>query len=262
MTVPRPRADHAFMVLAYGDSPFLADCLGSLQGQTVASQIVVATSTPSPHIERAAENAGAPLLVNPQRRSIGADWNFALAAAAQRFVTLAHQDDLYHPEFLARTLAALAACPEAVLCFTDASEVDDAGRTRRTKVGMAKAALTAAILDRRVSVAGWRQRLFLSFGNPLACSSVTFDRARIPDFRFSEDLSSNLDWEAWWRLHREGRTFAHSPHPLIGRRSNELSATARLKRSGARRREDLAMFERIWPRPIGQAIACLYRAGY
>lgn len=258
----RPCAKHAFVVPAYGESPFLARCLRSLQAQTVASQIVVSTSTPCPHVEGAAAEAGVPLVVNPVRNGIGTDWNFALSATSRRYVTLAHQDDLYHPEFVAETLAALRRCDDAVLCFTDALEVDDAGDRRRTKIGLAKAAMEALILGGRTEAKGWRQRLFLSFGNPLACSSVTFDRQRLPEFRFSDAFSSNLDWDAWWRLHQEGRVFAHCPRALVGRRSNDLTETARLKRDGTRWREDVAMFERIWPRPLGRTLALVYKAGY
>jgi hypothetical protein len=40
---------------------------------------------------------------------------------------------------------------------------------------------------------------FLSFGNPLPCSSVTLNRAPA-DFNFSLDYTSNLDSDAWLTL--------------------------------------------------------------
>src|SRR4051812_5506910 len=96
---------HAFVVLAYGDSPYLAGCLATLRAQTRESRIIIATSTPSPFIEAAARDAGVELVVNPKRQGIAADWNFGLRATDARFVTLAHQDDTYLPDFLAATLA-------------------------------------------------------------------------------------------------------------------------------------------------------------
>ena len=74
-------ADHAFVTPAYGDSPFLPDCLRSLARQTVRARVLVTTSTPSEFIHRTAEEFGAEVLVNPRRDGIGADWNFALGAA-------------------------------------------------------------------------------------------------------------------------------------------------------------------------------------
>jgi len=258
---PAPQ-DAAAVVLAYGESPFLAGCLASLAAQTVPVRIVVATSTPSDAIARAAAAAGAELLVNPRRAGIAGDWNFGLTATNARFVTLAHQDDTYRPAFTERTLAAFAACPEAVLCFTGYQEVDDAGAPKSSKVSRAKHLIEAVTLGRATRVAGPRLRAYLSFGNPLPCSSVTFDRARLPGFRFGDAYASNLDWEAWWRLYGEGRVFARAPQRLVGRRHNPLTATSGLIRDGVRLREDREMFRRLWPAPLGDALALLYRAGY
>ena len=260
---PEPAAaDAAAVVMAYGDSPFLEGCLASLAAQTAPARIVVATSTPSDHIARAAAAAGAPLIVNPVRAGIAADWNFALGATDARFVTLVHQDDVYAPGFFAATFAAFAASPDASLAFTGYQEIDDAGRPKSSKVSRVKHLIEAATLGRARRVAGLRLRAYLSFGNPLPCSSVTFDRHKLPDFAFSDGFRSNLDWEAWWRLGREGRVFARAPERLVGRRHNPLTATHGLIRDGWRKAEDREMFRRLWPRPVGDAIAFLYRAGY
>lgn len=261
--MPEPLgADHSFVVPAYGVSPFLADCLRSLAGQSVPSRIIVATSTPSDEVADTARAFAAEYVVNPERGGIGADWNFALRAAGTRFVTLAHQDDVYAPAFLARTLAVFARHPEGALCWTGYDEITDAGLPRRSRITRVKAMIRAATVGRREAVAGRRLGLFLSFGNPLPCSSVTFDLAKLPDFAFSRDFASNLDWDAWWRLHRDGRTFLHCAEPLVGRRYNDLTATSRLIRDGRRAREDRQMFEAIWPAPVARALALLYRAGY
>jgi glycosyltransferase involved in cell wall biosynthesis len=256
------KPDHSFVALAYRDSPFLADCLRSLRRQALPSRIVVATSTPSDYIAGAARNAGAELAVNAERRGIASDWNFGLQTAGTRFVTLAHQDDLYHPEFLARTMTAFERHPAGALCFTGWREVSDAGVPRRSKLTLAKDLIRAVTIGSRQVVSGRRLGLYLSFGNPLPCSSVTFDLSRLPGFAFEEGLASNLDWEAWWRLYRAGKVFLHCREPLVGRRYNDLTETARLIRDGRRRQEDLEMFEAIWPRLIGRTIAYLYQAGY
>jgi glycosyltransferase involved in cell wall biosynthesis len=251
-------SDHTFVVPAHGDSPFLAGCLASLRAQTLASRIVVATSTLSAHIASAARAAEVEVVVNPERRGIGADWNFALDRAGRRFVTLAHQDDVYAPGFLEQTLAAFAR-QEGGLCFTGYQEIDDAGAPVSSRVSRVKHLIEAATLGRARAVRGPRLRAYLSFGNPLPCSSVTFDTARLPGFRFSEAYASNLDWDAWWRLMAAGETFARAPARLVGRRHNALTATARLKRDGTRAAEDLILFRRAWPRPLADLIATVYR---
>jgi len=114
-------------------------------------------------------------------------------------------------------------------------------------------------LGRCRSVRGRRLRAYLSFGNPLPCSSVTFDTKKLRGFRFSSDYASDLDWDAWWRLMEDGATFLRAPDRLVGRRHNELTATASLKRDGTRSAEDLIMFRRAWPRAVADTIAALYR---
>ena len=255
-------SDHSFIVLAYEQSPFLGGCLETLRAQTLASPVSVATSTPCPHIAREAEAAGAPLLVNPERSGIGGDWNFALAAARTRYVTLAHQDDRYDPAFADRTMRLFRALPEGSLCFTGYREIGDDGRERPSKISRVKHLISAAMLGRAEAVSGLRLRLFLSFGNPLPCSSVTFDLERLGGFRFSEEYASNLDWEAWWRLQQQGRVFLHAYEPLVGRRHNGLTETSRLIKDGRRAQEDARMFARLWPHPIDRAIAALYAQSY
>lgn len=255
-------AEHAFVAMAYGDSPFLPGCLASLRAQTLPCRILVSTSTPSPYIEAAARNAGADLLVNPERRGISADWNFALSATTARFVTLAHQDDLYRPAFLERTLALFAGAPDAAIAFTGYDEIDDEGGVTTSKISRVKHLIEWATLGRLQAVRGARLKPFLAFGNPLPCSSVTFDRARLGDFAFSASFDSNLDWDAWCRLAEADATFARSAERLVGRRHNPLTATSALIASGRRQKEDLEMFRRIWPRPAADIIARLYRAGY
>ncbi len=255
-------ADHCFMVVAFGDSPFLGSCLASLRAQSRPSKVVVTTSIPSPFVEAVSAAFDAPLVVNPRQVSIAEDWNFALGAATSRFVTLAHQDDIYFPLFAERSLDALAALPNSVFCFTGYEEITDEGAPRNSKISVVKHILDRAILGDRHQVGGARLRAFLSLGNPLACSSVTFDRERIGAFSFSNEYRSNLDWDAWLRLLEAGGVFARLPQKLIGRRHNGLTTTSRLIREGVRQHEDLQLFRRLWPSPVGEIIAQTYKAGY
>ncbi|HWD67347.1 MAG TPA: glycosyltransferase family 2 protein [Caulobacteraceae bacterium] len=255
-------ADHAFVVMAYGDSPFLPHCLASIAVQSRRSQAVITTSTPSDYVREAGKRAGVAVIVNPERAGIAADWNFALKAAAARHVTLAHQDDVYLPAFLARSLDLLEASENAVLAFTGYDEIDDHGARRRSPISFAKHALEGAILGSAQAPAPKRLKSFLSLGNPLPCSSVTFDRERLGDFAFSDAFRSNLDWDAWLRLLDGGARFVRTRERLIGRRHNRLTATATLTREGVRRAEDEAIFRRLWPRPLADLIAFAYRAGY
>lgn len=92
-------SDHTFVVCAYGESPYLQDCLASLARQTARTRIIVTTSTLNPLIHSVAEQFGVPLLVNKGKAGIAHDWNCALAHAGASLVTIAHQDDTYEPRY-------------------------------------------------------------------------------------------------------------------------------------------------------------------
>jgi hypothetical protein len=255
-------SDHEFLVLAYGKSPFLADCLASLKSQSVAANIRISTSTPSTYIDRIAERHGVEVMVNPMRAGIGRDWNFALEQAGRRYVTLAHQDDIYRSPFLSETLRLFAQNPQAGLCFTSYDQVDDDGQVTWSKLSLVKHALERTFIGAQEHITPERMKWFLSFGNPLPCSSVTFDMQRLEGFRFSESFSSNLDWDAWLRLCRQDVSFLHAADRLIGRRHNDLTETSKLIRDGRRRTEDREMFRRTWARPLDWAMAYVYTAAY
>ena len=253
---------HAFVVMAHGDSPFLAGCLLSLRSQTRPSRITMTTSTPSAFVRDAARDFACDLIVNPRRAGIASDWNFALRATRARYVTLCHQDDAYFPTFLERSLGHLEEDGEATLCFTGYRQIADDGSPTRSLVSMVTHGLEWATLGSDTRPSPRRVGAFLSLGNPLPCSSVTFDRSKLGAFRFCDAFQSNLDWDAWLRLTRRGDIFVRDPLKLVGRRRNALTATSRLIAEGVRRREDVQMFRRLWPTPIAEMVASLYRWGY
>ena len=253
--------DHAFVVMAFGHSPFLEGCLKDLRAQSLGSRIVIATSTPSAQLQALAARFGADYFVNDAGGGIGADWNFGLRTAGARYATLVHQDDVYEPRFLEESMALLRE-HGAALSFTGYEEVDSKGKKTNSKLSRVKHLMDALALGGARRPPLWRMRLYLSLGVALPCSSVTYDLAQLEGFSFNTTYEANLDWDAWLRLIRAGKMFARTPERLVGRRHNELTATSRALASGARRREDQEMFRRLWPRPLADLIAVAYRAGY
>jgi hypothetical protein len=259
---PIDARDHTFIVLAYKNSPFLSACLESLLAQSTPSSVIMTTSTPSDYLRDKAKMFGAPLLINPARANIAGDWDFGLRSAKTRFVTLAHQDDLYYPDFLEKSLELFDRCREGCLSFTGYQEIDDAGAAKSSKISKIKHLVQLSMIGSKERISGWRLRAILRFGNTLPCSTVTYDRERLGAFGFSQDFASNLDWDAWHRLSARNEVFLHTNERLVGRRHNALTATAGLIRDGRRQQEDLIMFRRFWPRPLSDAIAQVYRSGY
>lgn len=250
---------HSFAVPAYGDSPFLEECLLSLERQTVPSTVYIATSTPSPFLERAARRHGIPLLVNPERRGIAADWTFAYRQCATGYLTLAHQDDIYHPGYTYAVVNAAELSPDTLIAFTDYDELTDGLTSGRTvNLSVKKAILAAAFHGKPSLDSGRSKRRLLSLACVIPCPSVMFNKRLIGDFAFSPGYQINLDWDAWARLAERDGSFRYVPRRLMKHRIHLHTATAGGIEAGQRQREDRMMFRRFWPGPVAGLIARLY----
>ena len=86
---------HNFVICAYQESPYLEECIRSLTKQTIQSPIRMVTSTPCEYIKTMAEKYKIPLYVNEGEGGIAQDWNFAMSQCNAKYVTIAHQDDIY-----------------------------------------------------------------------------------------------------------------------------------------------------------------------
>lgn len=255
--------EHAFIVPAYRESPFLDECLRSIRAQHDASDVVITTSTPNQHIDETARRHRVPVIVAHHTPGIAADWNFALTATASPLVTVAHQDDVYRPTFTVATKAAFVRYPDANLTFTGFSEHDAQGPRKANANLLIKRALTrrAFGVSEALSDAGRKRRL-LSLGNPVCCPSVTFNRSRVADFRFSGHFRSNLDWDAWERLAAYPGRFVYLREILVSHRVHPDTATSALIGNRVRDTEDHEMLGRFWPSTAARLLARIYRLSY
>ena len=256
--------DHTFAIPVYGSAPNLGGLLASLRAQEgESSEILIATSTPSSGLAEFAERQQVRLLINPRRIDIANDWNFALGAARTRFVTLAHQDDLYAPAYKRRLSAALQRHARAVISFCDYTEHTSRG-TRPVNLNLRiKRALSRRAFRARECLETRRDKEhLLRFGNPICCPSVMFNRATLGDFRFPEGFQSNLDWMAWVELARRAGGFVYVRDPLLSKGVHVGSETSVAIANHARLREDARMFGVFWPKPVAACLARLYRLGY
>ncbi len=255
---------HEFVVLAYGDSPYLPACLASVRAQAAGSRVIVSTSSPSPYISDLARSHGVEVHVAEGQRGIAADWNFGLERATADLVTLAHQDDVYYPGFAQKTRELFQSTPRASLCFTDYNEIGEDGRPLpRGRVLAIKRMLRSFAVGRgEVANSRSSRRRLLLFGSAISCPSVTLNRSARPGFRFSDEYHINLDWDAWWRLHTMDHPFVLSRNILMGHRIHRDAETTKSKQDGRRPDEDLRMFRRIWPLPVARMLATMYRLSY
>lgn len=255
---------HTFVVPAYGDSPYLDACLGSLAAQSTPSRVLVTTSTPSAFLENCCARRAVELRVRPGAPGIAADWNYALEQVPSGPFTIAHQDDVYDPRYTETCLAMAARRPAFSMVFTDYREIEGERPRRRNRLLRVKRALIELAFFPGLSAIGsrFRKRLLLRFGNPVICPSVMLRREHPPDFRFREGLSINLDWQAWLALADLPGEFCFLRAPLVARRIHPGSETTAGLRERRRQDEDREVFERLWPRWMARCLLWLYRASY
>lgn len=257
-------AEHTFAIPVYRMAPNLGALVSSLRAQTAGrSEILLASSTPSRALEEFAASQSLPLHVNPERRDIACDWNFAFRAPSTRWVTLAHQDDLFAPGYVEALRTGLERHSGAVLAFCDYTEHTARG-DRPTNINLrVKRALCRRAFGTRECLTERNDKLrLLSLGNPICCPSVMFDRAALPDFRFPDGFQTNLDWMAWLELARRPGGFVYLAERLVSKGVHEASETTATIANRARQREDRRMFEAFWPRPVAAVLAAVYKLGY
>jgi len=256
--------DHTFAIPVYRTAPNLAALIGSLRAQTgTDSEIVLASSTPSAELEELARRHALPLHINPRRIDIATDWNFALRAVRTALVTLAHQDDLFAPDYATRLSAALRRHPGAFMAFSDYSEHTPWG-ARPANINLRiKRALSHRAFGARECLTEPRDKLrLLSLGNPICCPSVMLNLQTLGEFRFPQGFQTNLDWMAWLGLARRPGGFVYVRERLVSKGVHPGSETTATIANRAREREDRAMFDTIWPRPVAAALAAVYKLGY
>lgn len=251
---------HTFAVCAYGESPYLEECIRSLLRQTQRTQILIATSTPNSYIFSVVGKYDLPLYVNNGKKGLAGDWNFAYHCAETPLVTLAHQDDIYYENYGEDVRAALNTCHHPLIAFTDYHELRDGVTvTKNRLLGVKRLMLTPMKVHSL-----WKSRIIrrriLSFGSAICCPSVTLVKENLGDFAFRNNMKSNIDWQAWEEISRQKGEFAYVSHPCMAHRIHQESTTSGLLEINGRREEDLYMYRKFWPEWAARAIEHFYQS--
>jgi glycosyltransferase involved in cell wall biosynthesis len=256
-------SDLTFVVPAYGESPYLHDCLRSLCDQTATTEVIITTSTPNDFLEKMAEEFSMPILVNAEGGSISRDWNFALKSGQSKLVALAHQDDLYHPEFARQCCAFFADNPDCAISFTDmAALINNHLRINNIQEWVKKFLRESAFLGKETINSSFQYRRLLGFGCAIPCPSVVYNLQNIPDFIFSDQYSINIDWDAWTRIAFSGQQIGYIRGSLMTHRIHKDAETQKGLADKRRDHEDYLLFSRYWPGFIARTFLGIYRFGY
>ena len=255
--------EHTFVILAYQESKYLEECIRSLLRQTVKSRILLSTSTPSVFLDEVSKKYNIPLFVNKERDGIACDWSFAYKSSKTKYVTLAHQDDLYFPKYTKECLLSADRIRSSLLTFTDYGEIiNDRLRYHSILLAVKRLILFLFLSSKKKTSSPARTKLMLSFGNPVCCPTIMYNKENIGPFEFDRSFTMNLDWEAAFRLAKMKGDFIYINKKLLARRIHRESESTNALENKKRRFEDEILFNRLWQKPIAKFLLRVYSIGY
>lgn len=218
--------------------------LRSLLGQTVACRLLLVDDASTDRsVALAREVAGDRLQVvqNPDPLGIPGNWNRAAALVDTEYFCLAHQDDVYAPDFAAALSATLAAAPGAAAAHCPAVAIDDEGARRRSLAERYKARIWRR-LPAVESPAEAFPRLFA--GNYVSCPSLVYRRsAFLAIGAFDQHFRFAPDWEWLLRATAKGWQLATVARPLVSYRRHREQATRAAASTLKRYREEHALID-------------------
>lgn len=251
-------ANHTWAVCAYKESAHLEDCIKSLMAQTVKSKIIVATSTPNAHIESLAQKYNLPLYINDGIKGIGGDWNFAYGKCDTHLVTIAHQDDIYEPDYLKELLEFVNKAKDPIIYFSGYAELREGEKVYNNTLLKVKRLMLSPLKIKAFWKSRFVRRRILSLGCPICCPAVSFVKLKVGKNPFTNDFLSDIDWQQWEIQSRKKGSFVYNSKPLMCHRIHEESATTEIIGDNKRSHEDLQMFKCFWPEPVARLIAKAY----
>lgn len=250
---------HTFVICAYGQSPYLEACIQSCMSQTSVvkgdSKIILYTSTPNELISGLAAKYDIKLFTSTGS-GIGHDWNQALSVVDTKYATIAHQDDIYLPEYGTEIISSFERDADVNIVFTDYSENDAQGLLRSRNLNLKIKSFGLQLMS--LSQNKWYQKRIYGFGNFICCPAVSYNMIRLSDFKFNESLKMVLDWDAWERIMSRPGKIKYIKQRLMYHRIHEASETTVNTLDQNRETEEYMMFQRYWPKSIAKLLMRFY----
>jgi glycosyltransferase involved in cell wall biosynthesis len=246
-----PRVD--IIIPVYNSVATVAESVESALGQTFTDFIVIAVDDGS--TDASAEvlsRYGARIKVLAQpNRGLSAARNAGVRLGTAEYVAFLDADDIWEPEMLERTVAALDRLAHSVLAYTDVTIVDSSGRP-----------LDASLVGNSLGRAPQLDDLFVTLW-PIMPSAVVMRRSVFETIGGFSEAFRGLGYEdvLMWMRARELGEFAYLPEPLVRWRFSAFPhplKRARKERHSAEVFEDLVR-ER-WHRSAAPLIKARERA--
>jgi GT2 family glycosyltransferase len=230
-------ASLTIVVPVYNGARHLRETLASLLQQR-ARLICVddASGDDSAAIVRA---CGVELLRNDHRLGLAANWNRCVELVTTPYFVLAHQDDVYEPDYAATMLALIAAHPRAFIAHCRTMSIDDDGRAVATPAARYKESLWPRGEVYEEDAASGLPRL--ARGNFIVAPSVIFRAEAVRSIGRFSPLEFVTDWEYWMRGLLAGWAIVGTRQRLLRFRRHAATATRATEQTFDRYREEIAV---------------------
>ena len=257
MDLMKELKNHTFVVCAYKESQFLEECIKSLENQTVKSNIIMVTSTPNDYIKKVAKKNNIELYINGGEKGIGQDWNFGVSKTLTKYVTVAHQDDIYNSNYLEEIAKGINKDKEFIIAFGDYREIKNGKIIPLTKNLKIKKILLSRLMKNGNSKRA--KKFALKFGSAICCPCVTINTDITGKKPYITNFKCDLDWETWYEFSKTDYDFLYIDKELMCHRIHEDSETSNLIENNVRLQEDYEMLKKFWPKPIARIIMIFYK---
>jgi glycosyltransferase involved in cell wall biosynthesis len=237
------------VIPVYNSAATLSEAIDSALAQTFTDREIVAvddgSSDSSPEIlER---YRGRITVISQPNRGLSAARNAGVRAGTGDRLAFLDADDVWLPEFLARTVAALERDGQPVLAYTDLIVVDSDGRELGTS-------LLGEGAGRPPELRELFERLWPIMPSAVVMRRAAFERAG----GFSEEFRGLGYEDAYmWMRAREQGPFVHIAEPLVKWR---FSLFPRPLKRGRKEREAAKVFARLVRERWGVPVDALVRA--
>lgn len=164
------------------------------------------------------------LIIN--EKNVGAEGNFTLClqAAEGDYCAIVHADDIYHHDYIKKSVDSLEKNPDAVASFCHANEIDGEGKIISERFKPYELQQESKLELKNL------KKLVYRYGNFITCPSVMaradIYREKIKTWN-GQQFKSSADLDVWMRLASLGSLVA-IPEPLINYRVAEASHSFRI----------------------------------
>lgn len=237
---------HTFAICAYKQSEHLETCIQSVVAQRDHSDVILCTSTPSTFLETLCQKYNIEYFVRNGKSDIQDDWNFSVNCAKTSWVTVAHQDDIYHEHYSQKLLTAIEKNPTAIMAFTDYLPIKN-GQIGTDLNSRMKRLFRTPMRLKLFRHSRLMKKYFQAFGNAISCPSVAYHKALVSGDVFTSTLKFALDWDTFVKFANWKNPFVYVHEKLFYYRVHDGATSKEFTENNTRQEEELYMFKKFWP---------------